>query len=87
MMISTSSLVIAACRPRLYFICSDPIMSCAFFDALSIAVRLQGVSILIMVGQEWRRTGRFARTHGSRRGRQRQRWRHRSSRRVANRME
>src|ERR1700733_15805767 len=39
--ISTSSLVIAACRPRLYFICNEEIMSLAFFCALSIALRLK----------------------------------------------
>lgn len=39
-MISTSSLVIAACRPRLYFIRSELIISDAFFEALSIALRL-----------------------------------------------
>jgi hypothetical protein len=39
-MISTNSLVIAAWRPRLYFIWRDAIMSLAFFDALSMAFRL-----------------------------------------------
>ena len=39
-MMSTSSLVMAAWRPRLYFICSIEIMSLAFFDALSMALRL-----------------------------------------------
>lgn len=39
-MISTNSFVIDACRPRLYFICNEPIISVAFLDALSIAFRL-----------------------------------------------
>ena len=38
---STSSLVIAACRPRLYFNVSESIMSPAFLDALSMALRLR----------------------------------------------
>jgi len=42
--ISTSSLVIAACRPRLYFICNEEIMSLAFFCALSIALRLKSTN-------------------------------------------
>ena len=40
-MISTSSFVIAAWRPRLYFICRLPIMSEAFLEALSMALRLK----------------------------------------------
>jgi hypothetical protein len=37
---STSSLVMLAWRPRLYCICSRPIISPAFLDALSMALRL-----------------------------------------------
>ena len=39
-MMSTSSFVMAAWRPRLYCIVRRLIMSDAFFDALSMALRL-----------------------------------------------
>ena len=45
-MMSTSSFVIAAWRPRLYCIVRRLIMSDAFLDALSMALRLEGVSML-----------------------------------------
>lgn len=40
-MISTNSFVMLAWRPRLYCMVRRPIMSDAFFDALSIALRLR----------------------------------------------
>ena len=40
-MISTSSFVIAAWRPRLYFIWKLPVMSEVFLEALSMALRLK----------------------------------------------
>ena len=40
-MMSTSSFVMAAWRPRLYCIVKRLIMSDAFFDALSMALRLE----------------------------------------------
>ena len=49
-MMSTSSLVIAACRPRLYFIRNELIISDAFFEALSIALRLLMVRVQLGYG-------------------------------------
>ena len=66
-MMSTSSLVMAACRPRLYFIWSEDIMSEAFLDALSIAFRLQEgeeIQRLSVIGHSNERTESSVRKHG-----------------------